>query len=190
MSYVAAAPPRARPNGWWGMLIFVATEATLFGALLGSYFYLDVLSVNWPQEGMDPTDGLLPLIPAAVLALTSPLMQLASSAGGRGRGRTAVAFVLLALVVQSGYLAFEVHDFRADLAVLAPQENAFASIYYTLVGADHAHVALGLLLSAWLLLRLLGGLTPYRLTGLRAIALYWHVVVAITIVVTCTVVFT
>ena len=189
MSYVAAAPPRSRPNGWWGMLIFVTTEATLFGALLGSYFYLDLLSVNWPQEGMDPTNGLWPLIPAAALAATSPLMQLASSAGIRGRGRSALAILLLALAVQAGYFAFEVHDFRADLAVLPPQENAFASIYYTLVGADHAHVVLGLLLSAWLVLRLLGGLTPYRLTALRAITLYWHVVVVITIVVTCATVF-
>jgi heme/copper-type cytochrome/quinol oxidase subunit 3 len=37
----------------------------------------------------------------------------------------------------------------------------------------HAHVAVGILLSLWLLGRLLGGLTNYRLVALRAITAYW-----------------
>ena len=42
MTALARAEPArlARPNGWWGMAIFVATEATLFGTLIGTYFYL------------------------------------------------------------------------------------------------------------------------------------------------------
>jgi heme/copper-type cytochrome/quinol oxidase subunit 3 len=181
---VTTGRPRSLPNGWWGMLVFVAGEATLFGCLLGSYFYLRLLSVHWPQGGIEPKDPLVPLILVAALATTSIFMQLASSAGVRGRAWGAVAALLLALVVQSGYFAFEVHDFRADLATFSPQDNAYASIYYTLLGADHAHVALGLLLNGWLLVRLLGGLTPYRLTALRAVTLYWHVVNAITLLVT------
>jgi heme/copper-type cytochrome/quinol oxidase subunit 3 len=184
MTSLAEAPARARPNGWWGMLIFVAGEATLFGCLLGSYFYLRLLSVHWPQGGIEPKDPLVPVILVVALATTSVFMQLASGAGVRGRARAAVAALLLALTVQSGYFAFEVHEFRADLATFSPQDNAYASIYYTLLGADHAHVALGLLLNGWLLVRLLGGLTSYRLTALRAITLYWHVVNAITILVT------
>ena len=35
-----ASGPRGRPNGWWGMAVFVASEATLIGALVGTYFYL------------------------------------------------------------------------------------------------------------------------------------------------------
>jgi heme/copper-type cytochrome/quinol oxidase subunit 3 len=189
MTSVAEAPRRARPNGWWGMLVFIAGEATLFGCLLGSYFYLDLLSAHWPQGGGSPKDPLIPLILVATLAATSVVMQLAANAGLRGHRGGAVAALLLALVVQSGYFAFEIHELRADLALLPPQENAYASTYYTLLGADHAHVALGLLLNGWLLLRLLGGLTPYRLTALRAITLYWHAVVAITIVVTCAILF-
>ena len=30
---------RSRPAGWWGMAVFVATEATLFGTIFGTYFY-------------------------------------------------------------------------------------------------------------------------------------------------------
>jgi heme/copper-type cytochrome/quinol oxidase subunit 3 len=184
MSELAAVRPRlARPNGWWGMLVFVVAESTLFGCLLGSYFYLRFQSVHWPQGGIEAKDPVVPAILVAVLAATSVPMQLASAAGLRGRARAAWLLVVVALVVQAGYFAFEVRDFRADLERFAPQQNAYASIYYTLLGADHAHVALGLLLNLWLVLRLATGLTDHRLTGLRAVALYWHAVNAITVLV-------
>jgi heme/copper-type cytochrome/quinol oxidase subunit 3 len=188
MTSVTHTAPRAKPNGWWGMLVFVTAEATLFGCLLGTWFYLRLLSVHWPQGGIDPKDPVVPLVLAAVLASTSVFMHAASRAGLAGHAWAAAAPLLLALVIQAGYFAYAVHDFRADLATFAPQDNAYASIYYTLLGADQVHVALGLLLSAWMLLRLVGGLTPYRLTGLRATTLYWHVVNAITVILTVTIV--
>ena len=177
------AAPRALPNGWWGMAVFVAGEATLFGCLVGSYFYLRLQSVHWPQGGIEPKDPLLPLVLVGVLVATSLPLQLARRAGARGRGRIALVLIAVALAVQATYFALELHDFRSDLALFAPQQNAYASIYYTLLGADHAHVAVGLLLSLWLVLRLPGGLTSYRLNGLRAVVLYWHAVNAITLVV-------
>ena len=36
------APPLAREPAWWGMLLFIATEAALFALLLASYFYVRV----------------------------------------------------------------------------------------------------------------------------------------------------
>jgi heme/copper-type cytochrome/quinol oxidase subunit 3 len=47
-------------------------------------------------------------------------------------------------------------------------------------------VALGLLLDLWLLVRLAGGLTEYRLNALRATALYWYVVAAVAVAVVLT----
>jgi heme/copper-type cytochrome/quinol oxidase subunit 3 len=183
VSVLPYAERRSRPTGWWGMALFVATEATLFGCLVGSYFYLRFQAVDWPPPGIEPKDPVVPLILVGVLVATSVPMQLASLAGRRGRARAAWMLVLLALVVQAGYFAFEIHDFRADLAKFTPQDNAYASIYYTLLGADHFHVAIGLLLNLWLVVRLLGGLTNYRLIGLRAITLYWHAVNVITLLV-------
>ena len=47
-------------------------------------------------------------------------------------------------------------------------------------------VVLGLLINAWLLVRIAGGLTPYRVTGVRAAALYWYVVAAVGVFVVAT----
>ena len=44
-----------------------------------------------------------------------------------------------------------------------------------------------MLLDLWLLGRLaLGGLTPYRVTAVRAVALYWYVVAALAVAVVAT----
>jgi heme/copper-type cytochrome/quinol oxidase subunit 3 len=94
--------------------------------------------------------------------------------------------LLGALLVQSGYLALQIHLYVDDLHRFTPQQSAYGSIYFTLVGAHHAHVVVGIALEGWLLLRLAGGLTSYRASGVRAAALYWHAVnvlaVAVTIV--------
>ena len=89
-------------------------------------------------------------------------------------------------MLQSGYLAMQIHLYVDDLHRFSPQATAYGSIYFTMVGAHHAHVLVGILLEAWLLLRLLGGNTVYRAVGVQATAFYWHAInvlaVAVTIV--------
>ena len=187
--YAVARETRARPApsaGWWGMAVFVAAEAMLFALLVGSYFYLRFKTAIWPPHGIPEPKVVVPLVLLGVLLLTSVPMQLASRAASQARLGRARALILLALVVQTGYFAMQVHEYAGDLAHFSPQTNAYGSIYFTLLGADHAHVFVGLLFDAWLLLKLLGGLTAYRLRAVRAVAFYWHAVNVITLVVVLT----
>lgn len=173
----------AKPNGWWGMAILVASEATLFGVFLGTYYYLRVHALHWPPPGTPRPDPVVPFVLAGVLATTSLPMVLALRAARAGRRVTAWWLVLWAFLVQCGYLAYELNDLQDQLARSRPQDNAYASIYYLTLGADHAHVFLGILLSLWLLARLATGLTNYRLTALRATTFYWHFVNVLTLLV-------
>jgi cytochrome c oxidase subunit I+III len=166
---------RSRPAGWWGMALFAATEAALFGSLIGTYGYLRFTSPAWPQGGIAPPETTLPIVLTGVLVLSAVLVQLAA--------RRAVWWLLLAaFLVQSGYLAVQI----VQLLDEAGAENAYASIYTTLLATHHAHVALGLLLDGWLLVRLAQGRTRYRLDALRAVSLYWWVVAAVAVAVTAT----
>jgi len=171
------------PAAWWGMVILIASEATLFAALVGTYYYLRFTSLAWPQEGLPKPELLVPLIMLGVLVSTSIPMQLASLSARAGRVAATRLLLLVALVVQSGYLAYEVHDFQSQLAKFDITRNAYSSIYYTLLGADHAHVALGILFNLWLLGKLATGLTTYRVNATQAITWYWHAVNVITLVV-------
>lgn len=181
---MTAAPATiARPNGWWGMAIFVATEATLFGTLVGTWIYLRLEDRHWPPPPLHPPPVLTPTLLTAALLSTSVLMQLAWRAGrawARGRAWT---FVAAAFAVQVFYLAWQVHDFVLAIHAYPPKGSAFSSVYVTMLGLDHAHVLVGLLLEAWLLARLATRLTRYRLVGLQAATFYTHAVNAITTVV-------
>jgi heme/copper-type cytochrome/quinol oxidase subunit 3 len=174
----------ARPNGWWGMAVFVATEATLFGTLVGTYWYLRFQADHWPPAGVPDPKVLWPVVLTLVLVSTSVPMQLAFVAARGGRLAATRLLLAIALVVQAGYLAGQIHLFVGDLHHFSPSATAYASSYFTLVGAHHAHVFVGILLNAWLLLRLAKGLTTYRLVGLQSTTFYWHFVNVLAVVVT------
>jgi heme/copper-type cytochrome/quinol oxidase subunit 3 len=129
---------------------------------------------------------LWPLVLTGVLIATVMPMRGAVRAAYAGRRGAAWWLVATALAAQATYLGLQIHLFSADLAKFKPQGSSYASIYYTLVGADHAHVALGLLLDLWLLARLATGLTRYRLVGLRVVTFYWSFVAAVSVAVVLT----
>ena len=184
MSSASYAHRVARPNGWWGMAVFVATEATLFGTLVGTYWYLRFRAVHWPPLGVPDPEVLLPVVLTLVLVSTSIPMQLAFVSARGGRLGATRLLLAVALLVQAGYLAMQIHLFVDDLHHFWPSATAYASIYFTLIGAHHAHVFVGILLNAWLLLRLSTGLTTYRLVGLQSTTFYWHFVNVLAVVVT------
>ena len=178
-----AARRAGLPAGWWGMLMLIASEGTLLMCLVATYWYLRVRAVHWPPPGIPEPRVVVPMVLAGVLLLTSVPIQLASRAVREGRLGATRLLLLLALVVQAGYLAYEITDFGDQLRAFGIARNAYSSIYYTLLGADHAHVAVGLLLDVWLLAKLARGLTRYRVTATVAIAWYWHFVNVLTVVV-------
>jgi cytochrome c oxidase subunit I+III len=178
---------RGVPASLLGMGTFVAAEAALFAMLVGTYFYLRFKNLHWPPPGLPEPKLVVPLALLGVLLVSTVPMVLAYRAARLGFLGRARLLVLGALVVQAGYFAMEVSLYRDDLHRFTPQAHAYASIYYVLLGVAHAHVAIGLLLSAWLLAKLGGGLTRYRLNALQAVAFYWAAVAALTVVATLTV---
>jgi cytochrome c oxidase subunit 3/cytochrome c oxidase subunit I+III len=184
MTVVPYSPRAARPNGWWGMVVFVATEATLFATLIGSYYDLRFRTTPWPPAGVPDPRVALPLILLGVLVASSIPVQMASVWSRSGRVRALQLALLVAVAMQTVYLVFQIHLFVDDLHKFTPQDNAYGSIYFTMVGAHHAHVLVGILLELWLVLRLLGGSTRYRVVGVQATAFYWHAINVLAIAVT------
>lgn len=174
------------PSALLGMAILIATEATLFAAFIATYYYLRFETLVWPPPGVPEPNAVVPVILVALLASTSVPVHLAWRSVRLGRLGPARLFLLGALVVQVGYLAYSIHDFADQVRETPIDQNAYTSIYYTLLGADHAHVVLGVLFSLWLLLKLLRGLTLYRANAAQAITWYWHFVNLLTVVVLAT----
>jgi heme/copper-type cytochrome/quinol oxidase subunit 3 len=182
----AARRRRAQPSGWWGVALLVATEAALFGTLIASYFYLRFRTVDWPPGGIEAPDATLPLVLTGVLLATSVPMLLAARAARAGEARRTALWILLGLAVQAGYLGGQAALFASDLDKFSPKDNAYGSIYFTMLGAHHAHVVVGILLSLFVLARLISGLTNYRVIAVRVVALYWYFVAVVGVLVTLT----
>jgi cytochrome c oxidase subunit 3 len=175
---------RSPPSGIWGMALFLCAETMLFAGLISSYFYLDVRAHKWPPPGVAHPAVLDPSILTAVLVATSVPFALAAGRAKAGDLRGTISMIVPATIVQCGYLAYQLHHFVDELHTLHPQSGAYASAYVALLGLHHAHVLLGVLIDFGLLFWLLvSGLSDYRVTGVRALALYWHVVNLIAIAV-------
>jgi cytochrome c oxidase subunit I len=169
VAWHAGDPPAGR-DGWWGMAVFLCTEFALFGSAIGTYFYLRFTSPLWPQGGIAAPEPLLPIALTALLVLSCLPMWAAARRGARG-------WVVVALLMQAGYLAAQIVSYIHDLGDFSPTDNAYASIYFALLGAHHVHVVVGLALGLWLL---------YRIDAARIVALYWYVVAAIGVLVVAT----
>ncbi len=181
---LAVAGRRRGPSvAVWGMAMLVASEVTLFGTFVGTYYYLRFGSRHWPPPGTPEPRVVVPLIMVAILVTSSIPMLLAARAVRRGRLWATRGFLVWALAVQCFYLAWAIHDYVHQLQHSTPQNNAYSSIYYVMLGADHAHVAVGVLLVVWLLWKLARGLTLYRIDATGVIAFYWHAVNVLTLIV-------
>ena len=172
---------RAMPSGWWGVALLIATEATLFGCLIATYFYLRFNATSWPPDGIPKPSVVLPLVFTAMLVASCAPMLRAVRAAKAGRRLPGLGLLAVAAAVQATYLGLQIHLFVEDLNKFSPNDDAYGSIYFTLLGIHHAHVAVGLALDAWIIGKLLGGLTNYRLIAVRVIAFYWYFVAAVAV---------
>jgi cytochrome c oxidase subunit I+III len=182
-----AGQRRAQPNGVWGMALFLCAEVSLFGLLIGTYFYLDFNARSWPPYGIKAPMVVLPLVATGALLATLVPIRIASRAARGGRRSRAIAAIAIALVIQCCYLALQIILFAHDLRQFTPQASAYGSIYFTMLAVHHAHVLLGILLDLALIWMLATrGLTNYWLVGVRALALYWYVVGGVAVLVVLT----
>lgn len=172
----------AAPNGIWGMALFLCAEITLFGTLLATYFYLDFQAHRWPPAPIKPPETLYPSLATAWLVLAVVPIWFASRAARSGNRPLILWSMGVALVMQAGYLAAQVLLFRHDLLQFKPNQTAYGSIYFTMLAAHHAHVVLGMALDLALIGFIIArGLTNYWLVGVRALAIYWYVVVLLAV---------
>jgi cytochrome c oxidase subunit 3 len=182
----AAPRGRALPNGMWGMWLLVATEATLFGTLLGTYYYLRFKATSWPPPGIPAPSVALPLVLTACLVATTVPVFFAARAAKQGRRGLCWWLLLFAMAVQVGYLVVQGIEFGRDLDKFSGSGSAYGSIYFTMLATHHLHVLLGVLLDLGVLALLTRGLTNYRVIGVRAVALYWYFVNTVAVFVVLT----
>ena len=171
---VLPAEPAARSTGTWGMGLLIATEASLFGYLLFSYFYVGALARGaWPPSG--PPSLRLALPNTFVLLLSSATMYWAESGIRRGRTGRLRLGLLATLVLGAAFLTVQGIEYRTN--PVRPTTNAYGSLFFTVTGFHGAHVAVGLLMILVVVVRaLLGHFRAGRHEAVTNVSWYWHFV--------------
>ena len=123
----------ARPNGWWGMAIFVAPRRRSSGRSSAP------TSTSRPDPALAAAGraasrrSTAPLLLTALLLLERAAAAPFGERGARRAPRTRRGGCSRgASVVQVGYLAWQLHEYLIQLDQFSPQASAYASIYFTL----------------------------------------------------------
>ncbi|ALL71631.1 cytochrome c oxidase subunit I (plasmid) [Paraburkholderia caribensis MBA4] len=163
-----------RSGGWFGCLALIVTEGSLFGYLIFSYLYLASQSgTTWPPEGL-PKLGL-GLVNTAILLSSSVFVWLCERCVRRRRLHWAVVSMSVALVLGVTFAGIQLKEWHNHPYGLTA--HLYGSLYFTITGFHLAHVAVGLVGLALLLLwTALGFFDEKRCVALTIGGLYWHFV--------------
>ncbi|MEN2976510.1 cytochrome c oxidase subunit 3 (plasmid) [Tistrella bauzanensis] len=173
-----------------GMFVFLASEIMLFGGLFAVIFVMRRLH---PAEVVAASMRLHLWIGGlnTLVLLTSSLMVALAVHAARARRRQAAAgWSATAALLGIVFLAIKAYEYSIEAAdgllpavsvptrFSGPVEHLFMNAYLIATGLHAVHVTIGVLLLAWMALRLRRGMLPLpgRIVTVEVTALYWHLV--------------
>jgi cytochrome c oxidase subunit III len=169
---------------WWGMILFIASEALIFANFIAAYLYLEIRNWNTLPFRLS-TELTFPLINTIILICSSFPAHIAGRGIARGNQRQLkiglALTILMGLVFLSGQV-FEYSGLFGEHFTLS--ENIFGSAFFTLTGFHGLHVTIGALFLLICLIRAMrGDFTAKKHFAVQAAEMYWHFVDIVWIVV-------
>jgi cytochrome c oxidase subunit III len=178
-------------NDKLGMWIFLASEVVFFAVLIAAVITLSLGQGrnDWVHIQHDFVKHSLPLATTNtfILILSSVFIVSALDAIQKGNQRMMMFWLSLTLIGGLVFLFNQSLEWTAlsnelQTAVGAPglagaQLSPFGASFYTVTGFHGAHVAIGVLLLLYVMMRgLRGDFTPRKYNALEMFGLYWHFV--------------
>ncbi len=174
--------PIERNRGIYAVWMVMLTEGTLFICLFGSYYFLGADKYRWATD--TPPKLAKTLIMLAILAASSLVVMWGERLVEQRRYRLARGAVVTTILMGLVFLGVQMSEYKDHWKTLTPQTDSYGSIFYTITSFHAAHVIMGLLMLGYLSILPNYGptqLPPHR--PYRVVALYWHFVDIIWLVV-------
>jgi cytochrome c oxidase subunit 3 len=169
-----------------GILLFIISEAMLFGSFFTAYFFIRVVQdTPWPPEPFE-FPKTVALMNTFILVSSSFTMHYALHSIKRGNRTGLQVGLLVTALMGATFLGTQINEyFKAGFSI---HDGAFASVFYGLTGLHGAHVFVGLtLLSISNIRTLRGHFSPQAHMGVECTGIYWHFVDIMWIIVFMTV---
>jgi cytochrome c oxidase subunit 3 len=174
-----------RATIWWGNLLLLMIETTMFGILLAAYFYISQNFNLWPPPrseypagyGTDPM-LLIPTLNLILLILScAPAIWVDISAR---RGKKLSTQIAIVTCVIFGLVSIVLRWFEFPAMRFKWYENAYGSAVWFLLGMHYLHLLVltteAIFLAIWLFFRKFD--EKHRI-DLTVLAVYWYWVVGI-----------
>ncbi|HEV2249256.1 MAG TPA: cytochrome c oxidase subunit 3 [Candidatus Limnocylindria bacterium] len=174
MSADAAVVPFARDRTLVGVALFIASESLFFIGVIAAY-------VVFREQGLATARAQLDV---GRTALFSVLLFASSGTVGLAAARRSRAWLALTALLGAAFLAGQGLEYARLLgAGLRPGSELFGTTFFTLTGLHAIHVLVGLVLLGTLFVA--SSARPRRVghAAWEGIAMYWHFVDAVWIVV-------
>ena len=180
--HTAASPATAK----FGMIMFLISEGMLFAALITSYILL-----RWTQHGFPwqenyvwPPHGY-PHLPILLTSINTVLLVASSftfhfSEVAVKKGKSGIPLLGLTIILGSAFVGVQVYEWMHlhHEGLWFNNGGVYGSTFFVITGFHGAHVVIGVLLIVWCFLRqvLTRCFTPTHHVALANVALYWHFV--------------
>jgi cytochrome c oxidase subunit 3 len=162
------------------VIIFIFSEAALFGGLFGGYLYNMFPAPVWPPANTPA--GVPPLNVALLLSLflisSSATMHMAEANLERGNAGGFKAWLLFTMTLGALFLGGQAFEWAKLIGGgFTVSTNAYGTFFYTITGFHGSHVLVGVILQLFILLLALGNkIGRERPTIVKACGYYWHFV--------------
>jgi cytochrome c oxidase subunit III len=180
---ISEARPKSLTSNppYLGMILFLISEAFLFGALFWTYYYSKYQSPAWPPAGVE-ISPYLAIANTALLLCSSGAIWWGVRAFKKGNEKLLARGILITALLGFAFLGITFWEWTHES--FRPWTNAYGSIFYTLTGFHALHVLGGVLLMLALLARTVKHrFTAHNYMPLEVGSLYWHFVDAVWLVV-------
>ncbi len=184
--------PHRGPGGFFerlhpptlGILVFIFSEATFFGALIVTFIEYRTRSASGPTPSVldVPRTALF----SVALFASSATVWMADRRLGRGDYRGFLAWLAGTIALGIIFLYGQATDYQQMVATgTVPSVNLFTSAFFTLTGFHGLHVAIGVIALAVVAGLALGGVfrEGRHRVGVEVVSIYWHFVDAVWVVI-------
>lgn len=171
----------------FGMIIFLISEGMLFAGLIAGYFVLRWTANGFPwQPGSAwPPDASLPHLPVLLTSINTVFLVTSSitfhiSESAVQKGKSGLGWLALTILLGATFVVIQgfewVHLHHEGLWF--DKGGIYGSSFFVITGFHGMHVVIGVLLITWCFLRQSATrcFTPQHHPALANVALYWHFV--------------
>jgi cytochrome c oxidase subunit III len=180
-----AIEPEGPSNEWLGIVLFIVSEAVMFGAFFAQYFYNRILSEEWPSRaglppGFEKVSAFpLPIILTVLLVSSGFTAHWALNAIRRDDRDAFQGWLIVTILLGAAFLGGQAYEYTQLIVVehFSITSGIYGSVFYSLTGLHGLHVTVGVLVLIGVLVRaFMGHFSSRNHFGAEGTILYWHFV--------------